>query len=37
MLVSGGPVSPPIDLTLALLGRDEMLNRLDSGMKALRD
>ncbi len=27
--VSGGPVSPPIDVTLALLGRDKTLERID--------
>jgi glutamyl-tRNA synthetase len=27
--VSGGGVSPPIDQTLAILGRDETLRRLD--------
>ena len=27
--VSGGPVSPPIDITLELLGRDRVLERLD--------
>jgi len=36
ILVSGGPVSPPIDLTLALLGRDETLRRVRGGMQALR-
>jgi glutamyl-tRNA synthetase len=36
ILVSGGPVSPPIDLTLALLGRDETLRRVRSGMQVLR-
>jgi len=35
ILVSGGPVSPPIDLTLALLGRDETLRRVRSGMQVL--
>ncbi len=37
ILISGGPVSPPIDLTLGLLGRDETLKRLKAGMAALRD
>ncbi len=37
ILVSGGPISPPIDLTLALLGRDEVLRRIHAGIKALRD
>ena len=27
--VSGGSVSPPIDQTLAILGREETLRRLD--------
>ncbi len=35
ILISGGPVSPPIDLTLELLGRDETLKRLRAGMEAL--
>ena len=30
--VSGGPVSPPIDQTLALLGRDKTLQRIDSAI-----
>ena len=30
--VSGGPVSPPIDETLALLGRDKTLERIDSAI-----
>jgi len=36
ILISGGPVSPPIDLTLGLLGKDETLKRLKTGMTALR-
>ena len=36
VLVAGGPVSPPIDLTLALLGRDETLARLRAGMAVLQ-
>jgi len=36
ILMSGGPVSPPIDLTLGLLGKDETLKRLKAGMAALR-
>jgi len=36
ILISGGPVSPPIDLTLGLLGKDEMLKRLHAGIAALR-
>lgn len=35
ILVAGGPVSPPIDVTLALLGKDETLSRLKSGLAAL--
>jgi len=37
ILISGGPVSPPIDMTLALLGRDEAINRLRTGMAVLRN
>ena len=36
ILVSGGPVSPPIDATLALLGREETLRRIRSGIEALK-
>lgn len=36
ILVSGGPVSPPIDRTLALLGRDESLARIRAGMERLK-
>ncbi len=36
ILVAGGPVSPPIDLTLGLLGKDETLKRLKAGITALR-
>ena len=35
ILVSGGPVSPPIDTTLALLGKDESIRRLQEGMRRL--
>lgn len=35
ILLSGGPVSPPIDVTLELLGRDAVLSRLKKGMDAL--
>ncbi|MDQ6987591.1 MAG: glutamate--tRNA ligase [Mariprofundaceae bacterium] len=31
ILISGAPISPPIDVTLALLGRDETLNRIRHG------
>jgi glutamyl-tRNA synthetase len=30
--VSGGPVSPPIDVTLELLGREKTLARLDRAL-----
>jgi glutamyl-tRNA synthetase len=30
--VSGGPVSPPIDVTVALLGREKSLARLDRAL-----
>ncbi len=36
ILLSGGPVSPPIDLTLELLGREESLTRINRGIKTLR-
>lgn len=36
ILISGGPVSPPIDLTLDLIGKDETLKRLRAGITALR-
>ncbi len=36
ILISGGPVSPPIDLTLGLLGKEEMLTRIKTGMNILR-
>jgi len=36
ILVAGGPVSPPIDLTLGLLGKDETLQRLKTGIAAVR-
>jgi glutamyl-tRNA synthetase len=31
--VSGGPVSPPIDVTLALLGRERTLSRIDAALR----
>ncbi|MFP4146626.1 MAG: glutamate--tRNA ligase [Halorhodospira sp.] len=34
--VSGGAVSPPIDVTLALLGRDETLARIDAAVAWIR-
>jgi len=36
ILLSGGPVSPPIDLTLELLGREEALTRIRKGVEVLR-
>jgi glutamyl-tRNA synthetase len=36
ILISGGPISPPIDLTLGLLGKEEMLVRIKAGMDILR-
>ncbi len=36
ILLSGGPVSPPIDLTLELLGREESLARIHKGIEVLR-
>jgi len=36
ILISGGPVSPPIDLTLGLLGKAETVKRLQAGMAALQ-
>jgi len=35
ILVAGGPVSPPIDVTLALLGKEESIQRLKTGMAIL--
>ncbi|MBN4061556.1 MAG: glutamate--tRNA ligase [Proteobacteria bacterium] len=35
ILLSGGPVSPPIDVTLELLGKEEVLQRLKTGMECL--
>jgi glutamyl-tRNA synthetase len=37
ILVSGGPVSPPIDLTLGLLGRERTLQRLKNGVRVLQN
>jgi glutamyl-tRNA synthetase len=33
--VAGGPVSPPIDATLALLGRERTLARIDTAIRSL--
>ncbi|MDQ6954354.1 MAG: glutamate--tRNA ligase [Mariprofundaceae bacterium] len=35
IVLSGGPVSPPIDITLGLLGADESLQRIRSGIEAI--
>jgi len=35
ILVSGGPISPPIDATLTLLGKVESLKRIKQGIKQL--
>ena len=36
VIISGRGVSPPIDVTLALVGRERVLNRLDRGLMYLR-
>lgn len=36
ILIAGVPVSPPIDITLELLGKDETLRRLRVGIKKLQ-
>ncbi len=36
ILIAGVPVSPPIDITLALLGKEETLTRLQAGIKTLK-
>jgi len=36
IMVAGGPISPPIDVTLALLGKDETIKRLKAGVAALK-
>jgi len=36
ILLAGVPVSPPIDMTLELIGKDECLRRLRHGMKQLQ-
>ncbi len=36
IMVAGGPVSPPIDLTLGLLGKAETMKRLKTGMATLQ-
>ncbi len=35
ILISGCAVSPPIDMTLALLGKDEFIRRLQAGIRKL--
>jgi len=36
ILLSGGPVSPPIDITLELLGKDQVLQRLKTGIERVQ-
>jgi len=36
ILIAGVPVSPPIDITLELLGKDETLKRIRAGVEALK-
>ena len=36
VMISGRGVSPPIDITLALVGREQVLQRLDRGLAYLR-
>lgn len=36
IMVAGGPISPPIDVTLALLGKEETVKRLKAGVAALK-
>ncbi len=36
ILIAGVPVSPPIDMTLELLGKDETLARIRAGISALK-
>src|SRR5690606_16180266 len=35
--VTGGPVSPPIDVTLALVGRERTLARLDRALEMIEE
>ncbi len=35
--ITGGPVSPPIDVTLALVGRDRSLRRLDRAISLIKE
>ena len=35
--ITGGPVSPPIDVTLALVGRDRSLRRLDHAISLIKE
>ena len=37
VLIAGVPVSPPIDITLELLGKDETLSRIQKGITALKN
>ena len=35
--ITGGPVSPPIDVTLALIGRERTLRRLDKAISMIKE
>jgi glutamyl-tRNA synthetase len=35
--VTGGPVSPPIDVTLALVGKERTLQRLDAALAIIAE
>jgi glutamyl-tRNA synthetase len=35
--IAGGPVSPPIDVTLALVGRERSLRRLDQAISLIKE
>jgi glutamyl-tRNA synthetase len=35
--VTGGPVSPPIDVTIWLVGRERVLNRLDNAIRMIEE
>ena len=35
--VTGGPVSPPVDVTVALVGRERTLARLDHAIELIRN
>ena len=36
VVMTGGTVSPPIDVTVELIGRDRALTRIDQALKSLR-